>query len=92
MAIKLVATRNVNNTLSLWITDGRAGGTSLLTGVVAGGPNGQAVSWTDMGNGQLQFQAEDGSTAQDLWVNSALYLGFLQLNAVTLETGGHCKG
>jgi len=66
-----------HNNAELWITDGTTAGTTLVKEIRAGltsagsNPNG----FTELSNGQVLFQADDGINGNELWITDGTSVG-----------------
>ena len=64
----LFSANDGTNGRELWVTDGTAGGTTLVKDINPGSRNSSPFQLTALGDGKAVFRANDGTNGRELWV------------------------
>ena len=74
------------NNGELWITDGTTAGTTLVKEIKAGYTNAGSnpSGFTELSNGKVLFQADDGVNGNELWITDGTSVGTTLLRAISV--------
>lgn len=85
--VRLFITRDSANNWTAWLSDGTAGGTTVVKDFRVNGIDGAIVNLIATETGQFQFQSIDQTIGQSVWVSNGIYSGFLSLNSQAILSG-----
>jgi ELWxxDGT repeat protein len=84
--------QNAANGTEIWVSDGTAGGTTLLKDINPGAGNSGAADFFSLGNGKAIFSASDGTTYEELWVTDGTRDGTKLVKDINPEFGSALGG